>query len=489
MLLSPLTFVDSGIMDTQTVFSMSSNELDSSFTPPSSADLSMMGNNGMFPMSAPPMTISPSSLQHMSAEFHQSPMTSASEISSYVNPEFQQEMNVSIAKKRRLSEEREEHGLANALTMVKPEQDASCPRGVTAKKMRKGRNEEAIPVGPVDNTSDSHSDDKTVTTSPKLLQGSVSADQCNISLPLRRHLAGAKKKNPPPGGFKPWNTSPASSHLPSGSECINPVTGEVSLPNLENLTKEEIRKVKNRASAQRSRTRKSEQTYELRMENAKLLERMQSLKQALKEARPDLCESLALDKPEPTLLSYDNGLAGRCEGMFNEDEERAHMQMLIQGLRTQLDSERNQRVVAELKVSRLQRELDSRSAALTRSSPSMSVTASSSNCPISPKLTLDQVAERENAIRIVRMASDLDDADMDDETLCSVPTSPTSNKTGFAGKSVQSITQTESGRQVAVALVKREQQEEEPTESVPMRDEKGPLMFVSGTMCTTSDEI
>ncbi|KAJ9120874.1 hypothetical protein QFC22_002809 [Naganishia vaughanmartiniae] len=484
-LLSPLSYVDSGMMDTQTVFSSSSNGMDGCFTPPSSAELPMIGSNGMFPMSAPLMTISPSSLQHFPHEFHQSPITSASEISPYINPQFQQEMDASTVKKRRLSEGIEEHGLANALTLAKPQEDAQCMRGVTAKKMRKGSNEESILVGYVDDASNSHSDTTTATTSSKASEGSISDGQCNLSLPLLRHLAaGSKKKNPPPGGFKPWNTSPASSHLPSGSECINPVTGEVSLPNLENLTKEEIRKVKNRASAQRSRTRKSEQTYELRMENAKLLERMELVKQALKQARPDLCESLALDKPEPTLLSYDNGLAGRCDGMFNEDEERAHMQMLIQGLRTQLDSERNQRVAAEQKVSRLQRELDSGSPILVKSSSSPIVTASPNDCPISPKLTLDQVAERENAMRVVRMAGDLDDADMDDETLCSVPTSPIFNKSGCATKSAQSVTQTESGRQVAssgAVMVKREEQEEGSLEALSMRDEKGALMFVSSS--------
>ncbi|KAJ9105264.1 hypothetical protein QFC21_001631 [Naganishia friedmannii] len=481
MSLAPLPLVDSGLMDTQTVFSSSSNGLDGYFTPPSSADLSMMGNNGMFPMSAPPMTISPSSLQHVFSEHQQSPSTSASEISSYVNPYFQQEMDVSMVKKRRrLSEEMEEHGLANACTMPKPQEDPQYARGVAAKKMRKGKSEESSLLGYVENTSNSHSDATTATASPKRSEASVSGSPSSISLPLRRQFAGGKKKNPPPGGFKPWNTSPASSHLPSGSDCINPVTGEVSLPNLENLTKEEIRKVKNRASAQRSRTRKSEQTYELRMENAKLLERMELVKQALKEARPDLCESLALDKPESCLLSYDNGLAGRGEGIYNEDEERAHMQMLIQGLRTQLDSERNQRVAAELKVSRFQRELDSRLPVLVKLSSSSIVTASPNGCPISPKLTLDQAAERENAV-LVRMASDLDDADMDDETLCSVPTSPTFPKVGSAIKSMQSVTQTESGRQVAVnggVVVKRESQEAGLMESVSMQEEKGALMFV-----------
>jgi hypothetical protein len=477
MLLSPLPFVDSGMMDTQSVFSSSSHGLDGCFTPPDSADLSMIGNNGMFPMSAPPMTISPSSLQQISSEIHPSPTASASEISLYVNPQYQQEMDLSTVKKRRLSEGIEEYGLASALTMPKPSDDGQNAHGVTVKRMRKGKTEESTLVGYTNFTAN-YSD---ATTSSKRSEGSTSDGGSNLSLPLRRHLAGGKKKNPPPGGFKPWNTSPASSHLPSGSECINPVTGEVSLPNLENLTKEEIRKVKNRASAQRSRTRKSEQTYELRMENAKLLERMEIVKQALKEARPDLCESLALDKPEPCLLSYDNGPAGRCEGMLNEDEERAHMQMLVQGLRTQLDSERNQRVAAEQKVSRLQRELDRRSPSLVDLSASSTVTTTPSGCPISPKLTLDQVAERENAV-LVRMASDLDDADMDDGTLCSIPTSPTFRKAASVGKSAQSVTLTESGRQVAVngfAVVKREELEAELTEPLSMQEEKGPLMFVS----------
>ncbi|KAJ9108113.1 hypothetical protein QFC19_002578 [Naganishia cerealis] len=485
LLLSPHPCADGGGLDTQNCFSLSTNGMDGCFTPPGSADLSVMSNNGIFPTSAPSMTISPSSLQHVPSELHQSPTSCASEVTTYVNPQFHQDMDVPIVRKRRLSEELKEHGNLTTVSSAGIEQDGGrsiCK--VSAKKLRKDNDSETNLLGNVKAASTSPSDILMATTSSKGFEGSMSDGQSNHSLPLRRHLAVGKKKNPPPGGFKPWNTSPASSHLPSGSECINPITGEVSLPNLENLTKEEIRKVKNRASAQRSRTRKSEQTYELRLENAKLIERMELIKQALKEARPDLCQSLSLDKPEPSLLSYDNGLAVRCEGMYTEDEERRHMQMLIQGLRTQLDSERNQRALAEQKVSRLQRELDSHSPISTQSSSPSIATVSPPSCPVSPKLTLDQVAERENAIRIVRMASDLDDADMDDETLCSVPASPTFHAAGSTGAPLQYVAQTDIGRQVVVSgaplAVKREEQElgSIKLESSSMRDEKGALMFV-----------
>lgn len=147
--------------------------------------------------------------------------------------------------------------------------------------------------------------------------------------------SGAPKKK----SFKPWNTSPASSHLPSGSACINPVTGEVELPDLQNLTKEEIRKVKNRASAQRSRTRKSEQAVTLREENAKLRHQIEVLTAKIEGREPN---------PESV-----NALVAAARLELDHDEEKAAMQNMIQALRDEVMRERHAREMAEHEIARL----------------------------------------------------------------------------------------------------------------------------------------
>lgn len=153
--------------------------------------------------------------------------------------------------------------------------------------------------------------------------------------------AAPKKKS-----FKPWNTSPASSHLPSGSACINPVTGEVELPDLQNLTKEEIRKVKNRASAQRSRTRKSEQAVTLREENAKLRHQIEVLNAKIEGREPN---------PESV-----NALAAAARLELDHDEEKAAMQNMIQALRDEVMRERHAREMAEHEIARLHAHVEGR---------------------------------------------------------------------------------------------------------------------------------
>lgn len=381
--LPPNLSCDNGIMVVPAGSGLAADRTDGCLTPPVAADPSaVMGNGSVFFGMAPAMTISPSSLHSLELE-HSS---SLSDVDAFVNPQGEH-VTDAVGKKRRIASEdgNEEESLVSCASSGGQEQSSQKSR----KRSRKVKTEEQTGSPPlVSCTSFGMQESPEVWTKD---DQSVSDSKAAVTASLRKqHSATGKKKNPPPGGFKPWNTSPASSHLPSGSECINPITGEVSLPNLENLTKEEIRKVKNRASAQRSRTRKTEQTYELRVENSKLMERIEALKQALNDARPDLCAALALDKPEPSLLSLDINM--RYEGLFPDDEEKQHMQMLINGLRSQLDAERNQRVTAEQKISNLEQQLEM----LASTSP----VTSSIPVPvaISSKLTLDEVAERENAV-------------------------------------------------------------------------------------------
>jgi hypothetical protein len=389
-----------------------------------------------------------------------------------MNPRFQQ-AEASDSKKRRMSSDhgnQEDSTLSNANSVADQYGDQSSKSA--RKRSRKTKTEE--PAAPGDTATASPVSCSAFETQNSMQSWTTVEDtKSALATTLHKHHGTSKKKNPPPGGFKPWNTSPASDHLPSGSECINPITGEVSLPNLENLTKEEIRKVKNRASAQRSRTRKTEQTYELRLENAKLMERIEALKKSLKDVRPDLCVSLALDKPEPSLLSSDNSLAMRCEGTFHEDEEKQHMQMLIHGLRSQLDSERNQRVAAERKISYLEREIEMLAFA-SSTTPSIS-TAS--------KLTLDQVAERENAIRIVYPANDLPHVDMDDDVLCSVTSSPVLHKPTSVTVSACAARPSKSERFAASVVAPQIKSEtEQPTtivKTLTSSEQAGALMFVS----------
>jgi hypothetical protein len=179
-----------------------------------------------------------------------------------------------------------------------------------------------------------------------------------------------KKKVPPPGGFKPWNTSPSSSHLPSGSACINPVTGEVELPPMDNLTKEEIRKVKNRASAQRSRTRKGELLGGLMDEVNRLRERLRDVTNGAEGGDGDDASMGAEEFLRKThaarsarggsVVSSNDG--GSCSGTTNanvgngsssggaKDEEKEGMKMLIERLRAEVENEKKVRQAAELEA-------------------------------------------------------------------------------------------------------------------------------------------
>ena len=155
-----------------------------------------------------------------------------------------------------------------------------------------------------------------------------------------------KKKIPPPGGFKPWNTSPSSSHLPSGSACINPVTGEVELPPMDNLTKEEIRKVKNRASAQRSRTRKGELLGGLMDEVNRLRERLRDVTNGAEGGDGDDASMGAEEFLRKTHMAR-GGSVMSSSGSMGRDEEKEGMKMLIERLRAEVDKERKARESAE----------------------------------------------------------------------------------------------------------------------------------------------
>lgn len=160
-----------------------------------------------------------------------------------------------------------------------------------------------------------------------------------------------KKKIPPPGGFKPWNTSPSSSHLPSGSACINPVTGEVELPPMENLTKEEIRKVKNRASAQRSRTRKGELLGGLMEEVNRLRERLREVTNGAEGGDTDDASIGAeefLRKTHAARSARGGSVLGGGSATGHEnDEEREGMKMLIERLRAEVIEEKKGREAAQ----------------------------------------------------------------------------------------------------------------------------------------------
>lgn len=160
---------------------------------------------------------------------------------------------------------------------------------------------------------------------------------------------GKKKKVPPPGGFKPWNTSPSSSHLPSGSACINPVTGEVELPPMDNLTKEEIRKVKNRASAQRSRTRKGELLGGLMDEVNRLRERLRDVTNGAEGGDGDDASMGAEEFLRKThaARAARGGSVMSSTGSIGRDEEKEGMKMLIERLRAEVENERKAREAAE----------------------------------------------------------------------------------------------------------------------------------------------
>ncbi|GHJ84441.1 hypothetical protein NliqN6_0843 [Naganishia liquefaciens] len=366
---------------------------DGSITPSVTADPSVV-MGGSYLADAPTMTISPTSLQRTPINPEHSPLTSVSDTECFAP----QRLDIKDAtRKRRLS--CEELIEARSVTgQQDPDRDQAAP--VPRKRSRKDKGDCAS-TSSAATTPAPQSQSQNANQTWPIVDSAKDQTKAALAETLRKKLGIGKKKHAPPGGFKPWNTSPASSHLPSGSDCINPITGEVSLPNLENLTKEEIRKVKNRASAQRSRTRKSEQAFELRLENAKLMERLESLKQVLRDSRPDLCASMALDRPEPPLLSLEHVPAIGIDGLLLQEDEKSHMQMLIQGLRDQLDAERNQRVAAEQMVAKLQRQIES------ISSEDMATPPISPPGVVVPKMTLDQVAERENALRIVDASSEI----------------------------------------------------------------------------------
>lgn len=458
---------DNGLMVVQAGHEFAINHLEGSVTPPEAADPSaLMGNGSVFFGTGPAMTISPSSLH--SSDIDQS--SSLSEVEAFVSPQLDQVNDCNSKKRRMTSEDGHQQEISRAGPAAEQSVEQSSPK--SRKRSRKVKAEEQTETPPLASCSALATQDSPLwTTAIPSSQDSKAA----VTVTLRKPHGGAgKKKNPPPGGFKPWNTSPASSHLPSGSDCINPITGEVVLPNLENLTKEEIRKVKNRASAQRSRTRKTEQTYELRVENTKLMERIEALKKALNEARPDLCASLALDRPEPTLLAADNTM--RFDGQFTEDEEKQHMQMLINGLRSQLDAERNQRVAAEQKISTLQRELETLSSASTVTSPAfVSVPVA-----IPSKLTLDQVAERENAVPDSFRIRTLQRVEPDDDVLRSVSTTPVFHQTPVM-RSTRSSAGPRPGQVLGFpAIVKAEPNDgQEAGVALSDNENKCALMFVS----------
>lgn len=465
--LPPNLICDNGIMVVPVGSGFAADRSDGCLTPPVAADPSaVMGNGSLFFGMAPAMTISPSSL-HSSELEHSS---SLSDVDAFVNPQVDRVTDTAGKKRRMTSEDgnRNESGVSRA-SSVEQEQSSQKSR----KRSRKVKTEEQTGSPPlVSRTPLGMQDSSQIWT---MADQSAADSKAAVTASLRKqHSTAGKKKNPPPGGFKPWNTSPASSHLPSGSECINPITGEVSLPNLENLTKEEIRKVKNRASAQRSRTRKTEQTYELRVENAKLMERIEALKQALNDARPDLCASLALDKPEPSLLSLDNNM--RYEGVFHDDEEKQHMQMLINGLRSQLDAERNQRVVAEQKISNLERELE------MLATPSSTTSSIPVPVAIPSRLTLDQVAERENAVHESFPIRTSRRVGVDDGVLRSVSTSPVFHQAPMMAPAFPvgaSKTEQPFSFRNAVAI-KSENDETSASITTPSNtEEKCALMFVS----------
>lgn len=375
---------------------------DGSITPSITADPSVvMGSGGGFFADAPAMTISPTSLQRTPIDPEHSPLTSVSDTESFAPQQIDTE---ETSRKRRMS-----CAEIKELTMVSGRQDSGLAQAAPVSSRKRSRQDqgECSLTPSATTTPGSQSGSQDTTQNWETVDRVPDQPKTVLANTLRKQLGMSKKKHAPPGGFKPWNTSPASSHLPSGSDCINPITGEVSLPNLENLTKEEIRKVKNRASAQRSRTRKSEQAFELRLENAKLMERLESVKQVLRDARPDLCASMALDRPEPPLLSLDHAPAVHVDELSSQEDERSHMQMLIHGLRDQLDTERNQRIAAEQKIAKLQCQIKSLSTTIIDTPP------------ISPpgvvvaKMTLDQVAERENALRIVDATSEMSQVEFD----------------------------------------------------------------------------
>jgi len=144
---------------------------------------------------------------------------------------------------------------------------------------------------------------------------------------------------PPPAPKRPWNTSPQSTHLPSGSQLINPLTNELDLKPelLEGLTKEEIRKVKNRASAQRSRTRKWEVQEGLKGENERLREELERLRAEM-EGNDE--EAAAPVTPA-------------------RDEEKEALKALVEKLRAQVRAEQAGRMKAEAEVWSLKAQLES----------------------------------------------------------------------------------------------------------------------------------
>lgn len=161
---------------------------------------------------------------------------------------------------------------------------------------------------------------------------------------------------PAPAPKRPWNTSPQSTHLPSGSQLINPLTNELDLKPelLEGLTKEEIRKVKNRASAQRSRTRKWEVQEGLKGENERLREELERLRNEMEGNEEDE------DAPELGTERRVGQVPAVAPPLVPppRDEEKEAMKSLIERLRREVAEEKAARAKAEAEVWSLKAQLD-----------------------------------------------------------------------------------------------------------------------------------
>lgn len=151
------------------------------------------------------------------------------------------------------------------------------------------------------------------------------------------------------------------------------------------------------------------------------------------------------------------------------------MQMLIAGLRSQLDAERNQRVAAEQKISTLELQLE------TLASASISACPVPGLVTIPSKLTLDQVAEREGAVHDSFPIRTLRRVDTDDEVLRSVSTTPVFHQTPIMGPSrfAGASTSDQPLGFADVIPVKTELNDRRTSHALSHTEEKCGLMFVS----------
>ncbi len=172
---------------------------------------------------------------------------------------------------------------------------------------------------------------------------------------------------PPPPPKRPWNTSPQSTHLPSGSQLINPLTNELDLKPelLQGLTKEEIRKVKNRASAQRSRTRKWEVQEGLKGENERLREELERLRNEMEG-----------NEEEESSGGGGGGGGGNGGG---KDEEKEGLKALVEKLRKEVGQERKARLKVEAEVWSLKAQLESAMAAASAASAAAAAAAAATS--------------------------------------------------------------------------------------------------------------